>query len=259
MGATQSSEGEVDVTSGFPRLDGPASQEYEYIAGTNLPVDGWLQPCTSCATTTARTVTNENLECVYMCRRCSHAAGLSSTSDERRWEVIESSPSPIEAVTTTSGEGIEDLITYNDDISLGISDTVHDDYESHIQSVDMLCRAVVGEMLIDSPQDSREPGREEKATGKETPRGVVDGADIWSDLDNSSDENSSGSSPRRAKCKDAQRKPPLTATSKTSEVDGPAGRNVGKSKKGGWLFSLADTLYPHDIFRWNCQTSALLL
>eukprot|EP00240_Pyramimonas_obovata_P013326 CAMPEP_0118933566 /NCGR_PEP_ID=MMETSP1169-20130426/12061_1 /TAXON_ID=36882 /ORGANISM="Pyramimonas obovata, Strain CCMP722" /LENGTH=247 /DNA_ID=CAMNT_0006876347 /DNA_START=145 /DNA_END=885 /DNA_ORIENTATION=- len=247
MGAAQSSEGEGEG----PRVECPSSQEYEYIAGTNLPVGGWLQPCTSCATTTARTVTNEDMECVFMCRRCSHVVGLTSTQDERRWEVAAGSSSPFDEETTTSGNCVEDYITYNnDDVDLEIMETHDEDYDSHIESVDILCRVVVGEMLIDSPHESAVPISEDKQTGKETPRGVVDGADVWSDLDNNSDGDSAGDSPRSGKSKDKRAQLPPTAASKTSASERAAGKVGAKGQKGSWLFSLADTLYPHDIFRW---------
>eukprot|EP00976_Prorocentrum_cordatum_P096990 1190810-Prorocentrum_minimum.AAC.1 len=198
MGASQSSECEGDVTSGFPRRDGPSSPDSDYIAGTNLPVDGWLQPCTSCATTTARTVIDESSHCIYMCRRCSHAAGLMGGLDERRWEVAADSPSSLEE-TKPSGGSLDDAIACEEDVNAIILVTTDDDDDSHTRySVDVLCSTVVGEMLIYSPPVSPRHHVEVKRTGNETPTGVVEGADAWSELDNSSDGDSSGNSPKVA-------------------------------------------------------------
>jgi hypothetical protein len=38
-----------------------------YVPGTTLPVHGWMQPCSSCSTTTARTVGKSHK---FLCRRC---------------------------------------------------------------------------------------------------------------------------------------------------------------------------------------------
>lgn len=67
MGASESSMGKD--ASGLIEVGTPESSE-SYIPGTNLPVDGWMQPCSDCTTTTARCVPMPGGGTRFICRRC---------------------------------------------------------------------------------------------------------------------------------------------------------------------------------------------
>eukprot|EP00959_Pyramimonas_sp_CCMP1952_P357795 7491134-Pyramimonas_sp.AAC.1 len=128
--------------------------------------------------------------------------------DERRWEVAADSPSSLEE-TKPSGGSLDDAIACEEDVNAIILVTTDDDDDSHTRySVDVLCSTVVGEMLIYSPPVSPRHHVEVKRTGNETPTGVVEGADAWSELDNSSDGDSSGNSPKGGKCTKRLKLPP---------------------------------------------------
>lgn len=69
-----------------------------YLPGTNIPVNGWFQPCTKCRDLTAHTrKTAEGEEEVPMCRRC-------SCPDGRRRRISPSSPSGASTSTAASSD-----------------------------------------------------------------------------------------------------------------------------------------------------------
>mmetsp|Transcript_16362 Transcript_16362/g.27494 ORF Transcript_16362/g.27494 Transcript_16362/m.27494 type:complete len:270 (-) Transcript_16362:498-1307(-) len=269
MGAVQSSEGDLEHSGDLKRFeDRPSSTESEYIPGTNLPMDGWLQPCSSCATTTARTVMNEHKNLIGMCRRCALSAGMESSQNhnDKRWEGLLQTEEPCNAVTATEEE-LDILEQYpygfsffNEEVALDCPGTILG-CASHVERVDVLCNAIIGEMLID---DSPRLNHEQLAAAKfvvKSPRGVAEAAEMWSDLDTTDDSGCEWSSPRKGKERKVGAEKQIK-TKSTEETDTSGNvlvlcKPTPQQERGSC--SLTDSLYPHDMWHWNCQTSALLM
>jgi len=99
---------------------------------------------------------------------------------------------PCNAVTATEEE-LEILEQYpygfsffNEEVALDSPGTILG-CASHVERVDVLCNAIIGEMLID---DSPRLNHKQLATAKivlKSPRGVAEAAEMWSDLDTTDD------------------------------------------------------------------------
>eukprot|EP00238_Polyblepharides_amylifera_P002746 CAMPEP_0196579402 /NCGR_PEP_ID=MMETSP1081-20130531/21582_1 /TAXON_ID=36882 /ORGANISM="Pyramimonas amylifera, Strain CCMP720" /LENGTH=254 /DNA_ID=CAMNT_0041898979 /DNA_START=150 /DNA_END=914 /DNA_ORIENTATION=- len=235
-----------------------------YIPGTNLPLDGWLQPCESCASTTSRTHTAFDGQTIYICRRChvpeSRILGPHSFEES---QILKSKHEEPLCCTTLDFERDRNFTISS--TSVGAQDRSNFETENYteyteekLEDLDILCRDVVGEFLLDdSPcfsnkheeintycqnvgfSSKHEPDQLSCCSVSSSPVGVYDAAEVWSDLDGG-EKISPGNSPRAI----SQRK--------DSSKDNLA---PNKEQPSAWICAHADTLYPHDIWHWNVAFS----